>query len=663
MHHRTTSRLAKALTLLALALVTTPSAAQAATYTVDACQRPDGSYVAPDGWTPTFGGAFTGYGNECAHGGSLNAAWDASVPHTNGDHAYWRFPAPSGTTLQWVVGSRSLVTGTDQAFGSPVAQMETDKGRVEGCAVAWGCTARSGTLSAPLGSASWLRFGVECSGVNGCPAGGETRYSLKQIELTLSDESSPTISGVAGTLMSEATRVRNRALSYQASDVGGGLYWHRLLVDGQQAAAGAVDANSGRCAKVARSFSHAVPCKLSASGAIALDTATLADGAHDLKLEVFDATGENRATHGPWQIVADTRPPVIGDITVTGTPTAGEVLRGSASVDGQNATIAYQWLRAAADGSDPKPIAGATASTYHLTYGDVGHKIMLEVTATDAGGTVKRTTRATDPPFDGKVVAPCVNEEACKAAPGNNATAAAAGPGTVAIPNPDRTPGPNGTPPDAQAIITARLQRGSRTTARLVSPFGARVRVKGKITTAAGAPIRGAHIHLVERKPGAPENTWKVTGHATSSDDGSISVSSRKGGRTRELRLAYFPQGGSDENRASNTLTVIVRQDALLRVSRRNLRNGQTLRFRGAVRGQIARAGALVQLQVKLRTGWFTFKRLTVKPRSKGRFVARYTFRRTTTRTRYRFRVRVRPPHATSYATGYSVTRSVVVRP
>ncbi len=487
---------------------------------------------------------------------------------------------------------------------------------------------------------------------------------MRQIELTLVDESSPVLAGgPSGTLMSANTRVRQRALSYQASDVGGGVYRHRLLADGAEVAAGVVDGNDGRCSKYGKSFSHRVPCKLSASGSLGLDTAALPDGDHELTLEVYDVTGVNKATHGPWPIIADTRPPAITAVTVTGTPRAGDALRGAATVEGQSPAIAYQWIRAASDGSDPRPISGATGETYHLTVDDVGHKVLLQVKATDAGGTSERTTSATDPPFAGTVVAECVNQEACRQAAAANAQAQ----GTVALANPSSSPGANGNPADADAIITARLQRGSssraRTTSRLVAPFNARVRIRGTITTQAGAPIGGARVFVVEKRLGAPETTWKTTASGVSGPDGALSVSTSKGGRSRELRLVYFPQGGANANRASNQLALLVRQDALMRLSRRTLRNGQSLRFRGTVRGTIPAAGALLHLQVKLRTGWFTFKRLTVRRSANGRFAARYRFRRTTSPTRYRFRAKIVPRNTSTYATGYSATRSVTVRP
>ncbi|HEX6388852.1 MAG TPA: hypothetical protein VFZ89_05390 [Solirubrobacteraceae bacterium] len=265
---------------------------------------------------------------------------------------------------------------------------------------------------------------------------------MRQIELTLNDDASPVIAGApAGTLMSESTRTRHRGLSYQATDVGGGVYRYRLLADGAEVAAGAVDANDGKCAKVGKSFSFKVPCKLNATGTVGLDTAALADGGHDLMLEVYDATATNRATYGPWSIVADTRPPAIGDVTISGTARAGEPVKGQAQINGQNATISYQWLRAEADGSNAKEISGATSPTYHLTSADVGHRILLEVAATDAGGSTTRRSAPTEP------IAPCTSQAACKAADDAN-DANARGPASVAVPNPVREPGANGSPPD-----------------------------------------------------------------------------------------------------------------------------------------------------------------------------------------------------------------------
>lgn len=65
-------------------------------------------------------------------------------------------------------------------------------------------------------------------------------------------------------------------------------------------------------------------------------------------------------------------------VTITGTPTAGEVLTATVDdPDGASGMIAYQWL---ADGA---AIAGATAQMYTLTAAEVGSEVTVQATYTD----------------------------------------------------------------------------------------------------------------------------------------------------------------------------------------------------------------------------------------------------------------------------------------
>ncbi|HZR90960.1 MAG TPA: hypothetical protein VFA44_00970 [Gaiellaceae bacterium] len=50
-------------------------------------------------------------------------------------------------------------------------------------------------------------------------------------------------------------------------------------------------------------------------------------------------------------------------------------------------TITYQWVRCDANVKSCPPIAGATKNTYTLTSTDVGHRLIVQVTARNAGGT------------------------------------------------------------------------------------------------------------------------------------------------------------------------------------------------------------------------------------------------------------------------------------
>ncbi|HYH88449.1 MAG TPA: DUF3344 domain-containing protein, partial [Solirubrobacteraceae bacterium] len=103
---------------------------------------------------------------------------------------------------------------------------------------------------------------------------------------------------------------------------------------------------------------------------------------------------------------AEAAPPVNTDVpTITGTLEDGETLT---AVDGTwtgtpTITYAYQWQRCNAAGADCLDIAGETDSTYTLTADDVGHAVLVEVTAGNDGGTgvatsVPSSGVAVDPP-------------------------------------------------------------------------------------------------------------------------------------------------------------------------------------------------------------------------------------------------------------------------
>lgn len=700
-----------------LAPLATP--AHAAQYAVDACQRPDGALVGHDGWGPNSNGVSITARDECAGGGGLVASWDSTVTHAGNDSAFWRFTAPAGTTLGQISASRTSSVGTDQPYGSPVASISSDLGVLETCTRSSNCSGLTGTIGYDLHGAAWVRAGVFCAGAAGCQTGGTTSMTLRRIRVLLNDTTSPTFAvAPSGTLLSPTATTRSRSISYSALDSGGGVYRHRLLADEREVVAGTVDENSGSCAPVSGGYAVAVPCKTSAAGSITYDTAGLADGSHELRLEIFDATNVNHAAYGPWTVLVDNAPPAVSDVLVSGTPRSGDLLTGAATVDGQDPAVTYTWLRAAPDGSGAETIPGATGATYRLTDADVGRKVLLRVQATDHGGTTTATTQPADAPFTGRVVGdycearptgttdecgdldadgrrnrsdddidgdgvanaadsapydatlpgkPAAQNPASTVTPSSNGSGGGTpvivnpkDPAAVAIANPQRSAGPNGSPADAAAVVSVRLEQGRRSGGRAVAGFAERVRIRGTITTQDGRPIADAHLHLVEKAPGAPETAWRIAGGTVSRPDGSILLFTRQAGRSRDLRLVYFPQGGRDGNRASNPLSLLVRQDASLSLSRRTLRNGQTLRFRGNVRGI---GPAAIQLQVRLRTGWFTFKRLSAGGSAGSRFAASYTFRRTTRVTRYRFRVRVLPRSTSRYAIGYSRAISALVRP
>ena len=100
------------------------------------------------------------------------------------------------------------------------------------------------------------------------------------------------------------------------------------------------------------------------------------------------ATGEPppESLPGPTNTTA----PLIGGSTVQGqTLTAGE-----GSWTGSPTSYAHQWQDCNASGTGCSSVGGATASSYKLGAGDVGHTIRVVVTATNAGGSTPATSEA-----------------------------------------------------------------------------------------------------------------------------------------------------------------------------------------------------------------------------------------------------------------------------
>ncbi len=95
-----------------------------------------------------------------------------------------------------------------------------------------------------------------------------------------------------------------------------------------------------------------------------------------------------------------------------------------------------------------------------------------------------------------------------------------------------------------------------------------------------------------------------------------------------------------------------------IKVRPRKVLNGQKVAFRGRLRA--ARANKLVELQVRVKGGWQTFRTTRTGPKSAWRIP--YGFARSCGVRSYRFRVRVPREGDYPYATGASSTTKVRVR-
>jgi len=124
-------------------------------------------------------------------------------------------------------------------------------------------------------------------------------------------------------------------------------------------------------------------------------TPTATDVGHALVLTVTATSSEGPAVASSLPTLAiapagsstSARPAVIVAPLLTGTTQVGQTLTASPGTwTGSPTSFAYTWRRCDTTGANCASIAGATASTYTLTPGDIGTTVSLVITATGAEG-------------------------------------------------------------------------------------------------------------------------------------------------------------------------------------------------------------------------------------------------------------------------------------
>jgi hypothetical protein len=188
-------------------------------------------------------------------------------------------------------------------------------------------------------------------------------------------------------------------------------------------------------------------------------------------------------------------------------------------------------------------------------------------------------------------------------------------------------------------------------------PFGRRVDLEGRLTDPNGRPLADAQIRVSEfvRLPGRVQDE---KGTIRTGADGRFRYSAAPG-PTRTLRFDY--EGSSTSRAATKDVELVVNAGITLDPSRRSLRNGEAVVFRGRLLGSpVPRGGKLLMLQAKTVRGWRTF----ATPRARagnGRYEAHYRFTATQATVRYAFRVVVPEDLSYPYARSTSRTATVLV--
>ena len=297
------------------------SSAWAGVYHVYSCRTPAGAVAPTSGWGPSTNGPWMEVTNSCESGGSLTAALDGNVSHpANTSTAGWVFGVPAGIRIagaklwrsafagSWEVGNDSTETQLEAPGDTTTADVFSQCVRFEGCEAVGSSSvplAAENLVVAPAGNlteATHLYVNASCGGGDGssCPAvggGSAVAISLYAADITLADDTPPTVSTVGGSLAAGGTLSGVQDVSFSAADTGSGLYEAVFSIDGHAVSTQLLQSGSGPCRSVggtsdgSNAFFEVQPCPLALSDDLSFDTALAPDGSHLLSVQLLDASG------------------------------------------------------------------------------------------------------------------------------------------------------------------------------------------------------------------------------------------------------------------------------------------------------------------------------------------------------------------------------------
>ena len=119
------------------------------------------------------------------------------------------------------------------------------------------------------------------------------------------------------------------------------------------------------------------------------------DGRIKVTVTATNSGGSTPATSAATAVVIVAAPANTALPTIGGTAQEGQTLTAAAGTWTHNPSYGYQWLRCNSSGASCNPISGATNTTYQLGSGDIGSKIRIRVTGTNAGGSANADSNAT----------------------------------------------------------------------------------------------------------------------------------------------------------------------------------------------------------------------------------------------------------------------------
>lgn len=633
--------------VVAALLAATPTRAHAGTYTVYSCTTPTGQWTGMGGWTSSASAPAIGHDNgsatSCASaGGAFSLQFGASgLTVAPGSWVAWDFVAPPATTIS----SYSLVRAYALAWPSvsgvanrPYAYQSWHDDDPNSGLVEFETPLQSGqtlTQTTPvaadgvLSAAASLHVSLRCWALVGSLDCGSypAQVTIPRATIGLTDAETPVTATSGGSLLDDAPVRGVGNLLFHATDAGAGVYRSIVSVDGTEVDRRVVDANGGQCADVEPDdgdpyeFAAPQPCPLDAAGEIQLDTRSLRDGAHVVRVSVEDAAGNVNVVH-EGTITTHNAPISTTAPALAGTPRSGMTLTaGTGTWDGNPTSWGYRWLRCAADGTSCAGIAGADGPAYALTAADAYHRVVAEVTAENASGASAARSAVSD------VVADADGRTSPPAASSPSPTSTASAGGIAGLTNPlAALPGhvANGATPAGRPHVEIGFRlAGGRTVAHVRSPRSRRWRIAGRLLDGAGRGIAGARLGVAWRVAG---RGWRAHGGVRTDASGRFAVVLPPG-PTRTVKLTYFAYSDSRSFAVSNVVQEDVLAPLSIEATPRRVTGARIVRLSGRVGGELLpRGGLLVSLEgYQAGFGWRTFR--TVRTTRDGRWTTRYRFR------------------------------------
>jgi hypothetical protein len=667
------------LATIALVACTGAPSAYAGEWMQVSCVNPNLSAAPSQGWSSFSNGGGYGSNNStsCGPGNPMLAILSSDAAVAVGSDETLQYTPPAGSTLTGGSVDVGLYADGGGYGASGTAVAYTPEYAYNGSNVFFQCAHGltpcanesndfTGVLGLPAARAGNLYLSAGCGGYSGdsCDEGGsEGAWSLVRLwwaDLLLINDATPAASNITGTLLTPDARGKQELVLSANDPSGPGVYQISVEADGMSLYRATPDSNGGQCSPVGESdgalmFDQSQPCKQSESVDLQINTTSLHDGPHTLKITIQDAAGNSSvvydgqtSTHNAPENT--TIPAITPAQPMLGSPLTASTGEWSAPTGTGPTTYSYQWEDCDTQGNNCQAIPGAQNATYTPTTGESGHTLRATITAQNNDGASTHTSKQTDalPVTETNAL---LTQSPTTSATTTLTTTATTASTTPATPTPS-SPGPGGMPNGTPASEMAILHLDGPATLTRSYPKRA-FKLTGQLTNNHSAPIAGATLDVLQQVAGT--NDLKLIAHATTSANGTFTLSVPPG-PSRTITIAYRARSSDPGYAATARVRETVHASALLKVTPRNSSPTGTIILSGRMQGPVPPHGAIIELLVHYRGHWEPFR----DPRTNkhGYFHIAYQFQGAI--GRFPFRAQIPAGQAGyPYTIGYSNTVSV----